>query len=178
MPDGMEPERGQSIPGWNASSPLKSFQAFAGNVHEMAKQLLLKDGRHAEMMFFVPLNGCCQIVQWRGADRDAQVRWMKKHISAHYIFGVVHVCEVWMRIATTRDGSDPIMKRLAAGEMRVSELPLEDRVEALSVMGQTRDGWCHTWIDQIARDKAKRMVGLGQHMEFENPAGRFSGLFK
>lgn len=44
-----------SIPGWDAANPAASFRSFADYVHGMAKQVLLKEGHHSEMFFFMPL---------------------------------------------------------------------------------------------------------------------------
>ena len=174
--DDIWPVKGPALSGWNPSAPLNAFQAFAVSIHEKAKELLVRDGRHSEMLFFVPLSGRCHIVQWQGTDRDVQAAWMQKLIAKHYIYGVIHVCECWMRVANGPD--DPMTKRVVSGEMRVSQLPPEDRIEALSVTAQTRDGYSHNWIDEMLRDKEKKILSLGKCVECDSMGGRFGELFK
>lgn len=162
--------------GWNPANPLMSFQSFAITIHEQAKGVLLKDKFHAEMLFFLPLNGRGHIVQWTGKDRDAMAIWVRKHIHEHYIYGMVHICEAWVRFA---DGpKDHTLNQVIDGEIRVSELKPEDRAEALTVVAQSRDGYAHNWIDEIVRGKAKGALKLGKCSEFGDFDGRFGNLFK
>ena len=165
-----------SSPGWNPGNPFISFQSFAHSIHEQAKRVLLKDKFHAEMFFFIPLDGNGHIVQWTGGDnRDATAKWVREHIREHYIYGVVHVCECWARLA---DGPhDHVLDQIIDGEIRVSELRPEDRVEALSVSAQSRDGYSNNWIDEIIRGKAKGAMTLGKCTSFSDFDGRFGRLF-
>ena len=50
------------VSGWDAARPAASFQTFAGQIREMARQVLVRDGSHAEMLFFMPLNGQGHVV--------------------------------------------------------------------------------------------------------------------
>ena len=162
--------------GWNRANPQLSFQSFAMYIHEEAKRVFLKDKYHSELFFFMPLNGEGHIVQWTGKERDAAADWVQKHSREHYVYGVVHVCECWVRFA---DGpNDHTLRQIADGEMRVSELRPEDRKEALSVVAQSRDGYAHNWLDEIVRDKPKGTPRLGKCREFSGGfEGRFGNLF-
>ena len=162
-----------SIPGWDASKAADSFRAFARHIHGMAKDVLLRDGRHAEMFFFMPLSGRGHIALWRSNERDLEAEWLRRHIRESYAFGVVHVVETWMRLAPP---GDHVLRQVMGGEIKVSELRKEDRKEALMVGAQSRDGWATSWVDEIIRDGAGKL-SLGACREFGDFRGRFGGLF-
>ncbi len=164
-----------SAPGWKPENPLESFNNFAQTIHEQAKAMLFRDKTHAEMFFFMPLDGNGHIVLWQKAGRDLQADWLRQHIHEHYIYGVVHVCEAWAHFA--KRPNEHTMKQLQAGEMKVSELRPEDRTEALTVAAQTRDGYAQFWIDEILRNTASGSLWLGECKEFEDFTGRFGKLF-
>ena len=163
-----------SVPGWDASKAADSFRDFARNVHGMAKDVLLRDGRHAEMFFFMPLDGNGHIVLWRSNDRDLESEWLRRHIQEHYAFGVVHVVEAWMHLAPTP--GDHTLRQIMDGEIKVSELRKEDRKEALMVSAQSRDGWALSWVDEILRDGAGKPL-FGTCREFDDFRGRFGKVF-
>ena len=163
-----------SAPGWDASKAPDSFRAFADFVHEQAKEVLMRDGNHAEMFLFMPLNGRGHVVIWQGGDRDLEAKWLRRHVRERYAFGFVHVVEAWMRMAPTPD--DHILKQLIAGEMRVSQLNPEHRQEALMVSAQSRDGWANSWVDEMVRDAAGKL-SLGSCREFSDFVGRFGKVF-
>jgi len=161
--------------GWNSADPSGSFRAFAESIHSMARETFLKDKSHAEMVFFMPLNGQGHIVLTRFDDRDAMAQWMKKQIEKHYVFGVVHIVEAWVRLA--EGTNDHILQQVINGEIRVSELREEDRKEALTVSAQARDGYSINWIDEIVRDKTTGSLSLQPSIIFRDFEGRFGKLF-
>ena len=156
---------------------MGSFQKFAGFIHGNAKKYLLEDKTHAEMMFFMPLDGKGKLVtiQSTANDRDALAQWVRDYISQNYIYGVVHVCESWVKFADGPD--DHTVKQIQAGEIKVSELKPEHRTEALSVSAQSRDGFSINWIDEMLRHKKKGTLKLGKCHQFSGFAGRFGRLF-
>ena len=164
-----------SAPDWNPANPLESFKDFAQAIHEQAKAILLKDKTHAEMFFFLPLNGQGHLVLWQKADRNQQSEWVRKHINEHYSYGVIHICEAWAHFA--KQPNEHTLKQLQAGEMKVSELRPEDRTEVLMVSAQARDGYAHSWSDEILRNEASGGLWLGECKEFEDFTGRFGKLF-
>ena len=97
-----------SVSDWNASRPAESFRAFAQYIHGQAKEVLLADGHHSEMFFFIPLDGNGHIVLWRNDDRDLEAEWLRQHIAEQYVYGVIHVVEAWMHLAPHPD--DHILK--------------------------------------------------------------------
>ena len=163
-----------SVPGWDAAKAADSFRNFARHVHGMAKEVLLRDGRHAEMLFFMPLDGNGHIVLWKSGDRDLEAEWLRRHVAESYALGVVHIFEAWMRVADGPD--DHIMRQVMDGEIKVSQLKPADRKEALMVSAQSRDGWANSWVDEILRDGAGRL-SLGRCMEFDDFRGRFGEVF-
>lgn len=163
-------------PGWDATKPLESFKAFAAAVRAKARQILVSQGYHSEMVFFMPLSGQGEAVPWVGDDREAQAKWMRRHIKDHYAYGVVHVCEGWARFAETGP-NDHTLKQVIAGEIRVSELDPDDRREVLTVTVQTRDGYSHTWMDEMVRAAGSDVVCLGACHDYDDFEGRFGKLF-
>lgn len=165
-----------SFQNWDRATPMESFKAFAAFIHEQAKSVLVADKNHGEMVFFMPLSGQGHVMPWVGDDRDAQNKWMRRYIRENYIYGVVHVGEVWARFAETGP-KDHTLKQVIDGEIRVSELKPEDRKEALSVTAQSRDGYAHTWVDEILRMGGTGTIYLGLCREFDDFEGRFAKLF-
>jgi hypothetical protein len=163
-----------SSPGWDASRPSESFRAFAASIHGQAKEVLVRDGHHSEMLFFMPLDGSGHIVLWRNNDRDLEADWLSRHIKGCCAYGVVHVVEAWARFAA--GPNDPTLRQIMGGEIRVSELKPEHRAEALMVSAQSRDGWANCWVDEIVRD-ADGGPSLGSCRQFLDFTGRFGKLF-
>jgi hypothetical protein len=162
-----------SASNWDRSKPAESFKAFARQIHGLAKEMLIRDGNHAEMFFCLPLGGHGHVVIWNNNDRDKEAGWLRKHIAKHYVYGVVHVAEGWMRMAMSAD--DPTFRRVMAGEMRVSELKPDERQEVLMVSAQSRDGWTISWSDEILRVDGKPLFGACH--EVTDFRGRFGKLF-
>lgn len=163
-----------AIPGWDSSKAADSFRAFAQFVHTQAKTILVRDGRHAEMLFCMPLDGHGHVVLWGSIDRDLQATWIRRHIAEKYAFGVVHVTEAWMRMAP--NPNDHVLKQVLAGEIKVSELRPEDRTEVLMVSAQSRDGWSLAWSDEIVRNAGGKL-SLGECHTVKDYEGRFGKLF-
>ena len=167
-----------SAPNWFANNPIWSFQAFAEHIHNQARQVLVKDGFHAEMLFFLGLDGKGSIVLPHDNDRDRVAKYARDRIERDYAYGVIHISECWMRWA---DGpNDHILNQVIAGEIRVSELNPEHRKEVLTVCAQSRDGYSMNWIDEIVRDEKKVVKGFGEARKFggtEGLEGRFGKLF-
>lgn len=163
-----------AIPGWDATRATDSFQAFAQYVHGQAKSILLRDGNHTEMVFFMPLNGKGHVALWSNPDRDLQASWIRRRIAERYVFGVAHVVEAWVHLAPTPN--DHTLKQVMAGEIKVSELRPEDRQEVLIVSAQSRDGWAISWVDEIARGTDGKL-SLGRCHTVKDVQGRFGKLF-
>jgi hypothetical protein len=159
---------------WESGNPSGSFRLFAEFIHAQAKQYLLQDKTHAEMLFFMPLDGNGRLVLCQGEDRDAMAEWVRGYINKHYTFGLVHVCEAWGRFA--ENPKDHTLIQLEAGEMKVSDLKPEHRKEVLSVSAQARDGFAMYWLDEMIRDK-KGALKLGKCHKFTDLEGRFGKLF-
>jgi len=163
------------FPEWVASNPSGSFRKFADYMHQQAKKYLLNDGYHAEMLFFMPLDGEGVLVLPEGNGRDAMAQWVRDYIRKNYIYGVVHVCESWVKFADSPN--DHTVKQIQAGEMKVSDLKPEHRTEALAVSAQSRDGFSINWIDEMVRHKKKGTLKLGKCHQFSGLEGRFGKLF-
>ena len=86
---------------WSEKDPAGSFKKFAEFIHGNAKKYLLEDKTHTEIMFFIPLDGKGSLVTLTGTtnDRDVMAEWVRDYIDKHYIFGVVHVCESWVKLS-------------------------------------------------------------------------------
>ena len=165
------------FPEWEAANPSGSFQKFANHMREQAKNYLLEDGYHAEMMFFMPLEGKGTLVfaEGEGNDRDAMALRVRDYIAKNNIFGFVHVCEFWVKFADSPN--DPTVKQIVAEEIKVSQLKPEHRTEALSVSAQSRDCFSVNWVDEMVRHKKKGTLKLGKCHQFNDIKGRFGKLF-
>jgi len=161
--------------GWDEANPSASFRAFAEFIHNHAKEVMVQDKTHAELLFFMPLNGQGHIVPARFEDRDLMAEQMKKHITEYYIFGVVHICECWMRLA--KEKNDQTLRQIMDGEVKVSELREEERTEGLSVIAQSRAGYSMAWLDEIVRDKKTGRISLKPALAIQDVEGRFGKLF-
>ena len=74
-----------------------------------------------------------------------------------------------------RGAKDHLLKQILFDEITPSELRPEDKMEALTIMAQSRDGYSKTWINEILRQG--ETVSLKTAIEFENVYGRFGDLF-
>jgi hypothetical protein len=159
---------------WDAARPAESFKAFARHVHWQAKEILLRDGRHVEMLFFMPLDGNGHVVLWRSDDRDIEADWLRRHVREHYAYGIVRVVEAWARFAA--GPSDHTLRQIVDGEIKVSELRPGDRKEVLMVSAQSRDGWANSWNDEILRGQGGKPI-FGACLEVSDFRGRFGSVF-
>ncbi len=159
---------------WDAAKPAESFRAFGNYVHGQAKEILLKDGHHSEMLFFIPLDGNGHVVLWRSNDRDLEADWLRRHAAERYAYGVVHVVEAWMHLAPKP--GDHTLKQIMDGEIKVSELKPGDRKEVLMVSAQSRDGWANSWNDEILRGPGGKPI-FGACLEVSDFRGRFGRVF-
>ena len=164
-----------AAPDWNPADPLASFKRFALFIHDKAKETLLRDKTHAEMFFCLDLKGQGHIVLWQEKDRNLQANWIRQHINDHYLYGIVHVCEAWAHFA--KQPNEHTQKQLEAGEMRVSQLRPEHRSDVLTVLAQSRDGYSHSWVDEVLKNKADGSLWLGEYKECDDLEGRFGKLF-
>lgn len=173
--DGSYQEVPLPVPQWPPGVPLLGFQTFSAYIHNKAKATLVKDGYHAEMVFFMKQDGTGVLVLPHDDDRDRVAQYVRDRISRDYVYGVLHICESWIRWAN--GPNDHILTQVMAGEIRVSELKPEHRKEALAVVAQSRDGYSMNWIDEMVREKEKGPIRFGRcekHCGFE---GRFGKLF-
>ncbi len=100
---------------------------------------------------------------------------MSPGIRQNDIFGVVHVVEAWVYVP--KKPNDHTMKQILDGEMGVSDLKKGDKIEALVVRYECRDGSQRMWISPIVRPKTGGVafgdpLGMGETAE-----GRFARLF-
>jgi hypothetical protein len=153
-----------------------SFRRFAEHLKEQSKEMFLRDGHHAEIFFLIDGDGGTTIIPTPAdVDRDQMLAGLKRRIRECDSYGVVHISESWSYFCRRR--GDHILKQIAEGEIKVSELRPEDRDEVLVVMMESREGDHFMWITPILRDGDA--VTLGETLAFpEQSAGRFAGLFE
>ena len=162
---------------WDSSNLSASFKLFAEFIHGNARKYLLEDMRHDELIFFMPQDGKGSLVtvQTTGTDRDALAQSVRDYIRKHGIFGIVHVCESWVKFADTPH--DPAVPQIQFAEIKVSAVKPDHRTEVLSVSAQSRDGFSINWMDEMLRHKKKGTLKLGPCHEFTGYDGRFGELF-
>ncbi len=75
-----------------------------------------------------------------------------------------------------RHPNDHTFKRVAQGEIAVSQLKPGEKSEALMVKVESRDGLTHVWLSPIVR--SQNSVALADPMEITEPTGgRLGSLF-
>ena len=139
-----------SVPGWDAANPANSFRMFARQVHKKAKVILMRDGNHTEMFFFLPPDGKGHIMSWRSRRRNLEEQWLRKHVDEHHAYGVVHVVEA--RALVAKPPAKPTHLPMEDDEIAGSERKPDQQKEALLVSAQSRDGWATSWMDEISRE--------------------------
>lgn len=164
-----EPEN----PQWDAANPTESFCHYAEHLHQKAKWTFLKDKTHVEIIFAIRPTGEGIIMLVRG-DRNEFVEKLKALIQESDITGIVHIAEAWARFGGEKDH---ITRQIMWGEMAISDLKPEHRMEALVVSVQARDGQSFCWIDPIVRDAKTGNVNFGEGFKLEKVEGRFGRLF-
>lgn len=160
-------------PSWDMNDPIGSFRRYGEHLHQKARWMFLKDGHHAEMMFFFRSGGAAMLMLVRG-DRDEFAGNIRRIIRGSGVIGVVHICEAWTRFGGK---NDHITKQIVLGEMGVSDLRAEDRGEALFTSIQSSDGQATCWIDPIQRDAKTGKASLGKASTIREIGGRFGKLF-
>ena len=161
-------------PQWDNTNPDESFFRYADYLHEKAKWMFLKDKTHVEIIFVFKSTGEGILLLVKG-DRDAFVAKLKVLIQKSNVIGVVHICEAWTRFGGNKDH---ITKQIMLGELGISDLRPEDRMEALFTSVQSRGGQSSCWVDPIVRDAKTGEVSLGKDFKLDNISGRFGRLFK
>lgn len=160
-------------PKWDNDNISDSFSRYADYLHEKAKWMFLKDKTHVEIIFAFQSNGTGNLLLVRG-DRGEFVKKLKQMIQNSDVVGVVHICEAWARFGGEKDH---ITKQIMWGEMAISDLKPEHRMEILSVSVQSRDGQSFCWIDPIVRDAKTGAISLKEGFKLEKIEGKFGGLF-
>lgn len=165
-----EPEN----PQWDAANPNESFSRYADFFHRKAKWMFLRDETHVEIIFAIRSTGECLLLLVRG-DRDAFVKKLKALVQESDVIGVVHISEAWARFG---DDNDHITRQIMWGEMAISDLRPEHRMEVLIVSVQSRSGQSFCWIDPIVRDAKTGEVSLREGFNLDKIEGRFGRLFE
>jgi hypothetical protein len=152
------------------------FRRFAERLSLRSKEVFLEDGYHPELYFLVDGVGDAMMIPAPAdADSDHVLAVLKQRILDEDIYGVIHIAESWTYFGQKR--SNYTLKRIAEGEIKVSEMPPKDRGEVLLVMMESRAGARFLWLTPILR--VGYAVALGSTLAFpEESAGRFGGLFE
>lgn len=84
-------------------------------------------------------------------------------------FAYIFVCEAWA--VAVPDGSE-LGKKLVKGEIRVSEVPFDDRVEIITLHAAENGGKYYTWTAKIKHLKDKRFIEKWEEIPGKELSGR------
>jgi len=151
--------------------------AEARKISGIARKVFEEDGHHLPMAIvmgedkraIIPLQPFVRMFGERWKEMASSVL-QGMAADNQDILGIVMVAEAWTRRSS--GPGDHVMRQLAAGEMRLSDLRPEDRQEALVVMASARDGRGVTLTHPIVREGGRASLGEPQEDAGKN-AGRF-----
>lgn len=139
-------------PKWIPKAESECIRNWTKHLHTQAKQLLIEDGTHANMLFlFNKENGLVSVdlVPPNIAHDQLNVA-MENAINQHDLYGIILIGEAWVYVMKEKDHTTV---QLLDGEMRVSDLNPEDTKEALMVRMENSDGDSLLYFDEIIRDE-------------------------
>ena len=139
-------------PKWTLNAESECIRNWTENLHAEAKQLLVKDGTHANLLFlFSKESGLISVNPIpQKVDHDQLNMSVENTVNEYNLYGVVLICETWAYYMKEKDHT---AFQLLDGEMKVSDLNAEDKREALMVRMENGDGDCLVYLDEIIRDK-------------------------
>lgn len=165
-----------SPPEWNASDPGVSLLAFGEFFHEHARATFLKDATHLEILFILAEDGTMQPQPIsKPMTRESVAETLRQQIPGSAVYGLIHISEAWGY--RPKGMTDHTLKQLHWGEMCVSDLNPEDKIELLAVNVLSRDGDRIAWLDEIVRDEGGA-VAFGRSQKLTNARFPFGNVFE
>jgi hypothetical protein len=159
--------RAMTAPEWNRNDARASLLALAEFFHEHARQTIVKDGTHVELLFLLTDDGTMQPQPIaKPLTREGVAETLREQLPGSNVYGLIHIAEAWAYVA--KGPRDHTFKQIQWGEIAVSELKEDDRTEILTVNLINRDGDSVVWQDEIIRDSNDK-VSLG-HTQKRSPA--------
>lgn len=139
-------------PKWISLAESECLRKWTDHLHREAKRLLIQDGTHTCLLFlFNKESGLISVNQVPSNVNHSQLNVaIANAISEHDLYGVVLISETWAYFVKEKDHT---AFQLLDGEMKVSDLNVEDKTEALMIRMENRDGDCLIYLDEIIRDK-------------------------
>jgi hypothetical protein len=165
-----------SQPEWNSLDPRGSLQAFGEFFHEHARATFLQDATHVEILFILATDGTMQPVPIaQPMTREGVAETLREQIPGSGVYGLIHIAEAWGYLSKGK--RDHTFKQLSWGEMRVSDLKSEDKIELLVVSLLSRDEDQMAWVDEIVREKGDT-VRLGRSVQLTHARFPLGDVFK
>lgn len=163
-------------PDWASEDPAGSMRRTAEWFVEEARMTFLTDGSHVEMFFLFKDDGSYSMgPPPPDMSKSEFVEALKSQIRNDNTYSVVHIAEAWIYVP--KRPNDHTSRQLETGEMKVVDLRREERVEALVVRSECREGEQRMWVSPIIRPKSGG-VALGDAVEMgKTVEGRFVSLF-
>lgn len=146
-----------NAPEWNSNDPRASLRALAEFFHEHARQTIVKDGTHVELLFLLSYDGVMQpqpIAEPMTRERVAET--LREQLPGSDVYGLIYITEAWGYVA--KGPEDHTVKQIQWGEIAVSDLKDDDKIELLSVHLVNRDGDSVAWQNQIIRDANENVI--------------------
>ena len=122
---------------------------LAARFIELIKQEFLREGYLEERIYCVGETGNITALFIPDMDQDNKVVWVNCYFKETSILGSIHCMEAWTY--HSKGENDPVQKKINAGEIRISELPEQDRTELLRITARSHNGFIKSWSIPIQR---------------------------
>ena len=150
-------------PQWNPSDPAASLVELWEFLHNHARDVLLNDGTHIEILFLIADDGTLQPQPIAPPmTRKDVTETLRVQLPGSSVYGLIHIAEAWAYIPAGR--GDHTVKQLKLGEMRVSDLKDEHKTEGLIVSLLSRNGDSRAHFDEIIRTPGNALT-LGRSVQ-------------
>jgi hypothetical protein len=144
-------------PLWNPAAKSASIRKWVEHLHRESKREFLKDGTHAQLLFLFKDEGPVSITPVPPNTEHVRIyNAIRKAIRDNDLYAVIHIGEAWSYFM--KGEKDHTAFQLMDGEMKISDLREEDKIENLYLRMESRDGDCIVHLDEIARGNGQ--VGL------------------
>ncbi len=137
---------------------MLTFDEFITFVKSGTNTIIAMNRSYQPMLFIADEKGRLTIVEVPIFDDDAKIELsnglpliLKASHAVYYAFA----CECWS--ARAEAGSE-VSEKLLAGEIKVSELPLDDRTEIISLIACSNEKECVLWITTIREWEHQRKM--------------------
>jgi hypothetical protein len=139
------------MPRWNSQEPDASLIALWEFLHAQAQTMFLQAGTHLEILFIVGADGTLQPQPIAAPmTHDEITHMLREQLPGSSVYGLIHIGEAWAYIPKGK--GDHTHKQLRLGEMGVSDLNADDKIDVLATSLLSRAGDTRARLDEILRE--------------------------